>query len=476
MQFKVKPWQHQLAAINEADPSKRNCFALFFEQGTGKTLTAINILRRIIEKEGRLPLTLILCPPAVLHNWKREILLHSDIKDWEIEILDDSQWHRLCRTDSLETGGPRNLVLITNYESLNMEKLFQRFKRVKPEVIIADESQKLKDITAKRTKRAIELAKTAQYRYLLSGTPILNSAFDIFSQYLFMDLGESFSSNLYEFRRRYFRDLNAHRPKQSYFPDWQLLPGALQKINEIVYKKAMRAVKSQCLDLPPLVKQQVTFELSDEQKRAYDAMERDCIAYLNDAAITAELKMIKAMRLLQITTGFARDDEGVDHVFTANPRAKVLEEVIQQIPRSEKFIVWGVYRQNYETIRRALSGLGIDYVEVTGEVPANKKQAAIDDFNSRPVIRALIGHPQSCGIGVNLTAASYAIYFSRTHSLENELQSEARNYRGGSERHAKITRIDIVARDTIDELVMLALSEKQDVAEAILTYLRRKSR
>ena len=74
----------------------------------------------------------------------------------------------------------------------------------------------------------------------------------------------------------------------------------------------------------------------------------------------------------------------------------------------------------------------------------------------------------SGGIGINLVAASYAIFYSRSFSLEHDLQAEARNYRGGSERHTKITRIDIVARDTIDEHIQKALSDKQNISETLL--------
>ena len=70
MQEIPKLWAHQEEAVKRANDH----FALFFDPGTGKTATTINILRKVYSKEGRLLPTLVLCPPVVITNWKNEIL------------------------------------------------------------------------------------------------------------------------------------------------------------------------------------------------------------------------------------------------------------------------------------------------------------------------------------------------------------------------------------------------------------------
>ena len=82
----------------------------------------------------------------------------------------------------------------------------------------------------------------------------------------------------------------------------------------------------------------------------------------------------------------------------------------------------------------------------------------------------MIANQTAGGIGINLTAASYSIFYSRNFSLEADLQAEARNYRGGSEVHKKITRIDLVAADSIDSLVVEALAKKENISEQILAW------
>jgi len=91
----------------------------------------------------------------------------------------------------------------------------------------------------------------------------------------------------------------------------------------------------------------------------------------------------------------------------------------------------------------------------------------MDSFQSGGV-RALIAHPKAGGVGVNLTAAAFSIHYTRNYNLVDDLQAEARNYRGGSEIHNRITRIDIVSPGTIDESIVEALREKKSVQDFIL--------
>ena len=112
--------------------------------------------------------------------------------------------------------------------------------------------------------------------------------------------------------------------------------------------------------------------------------------------------------------------------------------------------------------------LKIKYCEAHGDITGNKKYEEVDKFNTNEEYRVFIGHPLSLGVGINLVSASYSIYFSRNFSLEADIQSEARNYRGGSEIHQKITRIDIVAKHSIDELVLEALENKMKISMEVL--------
>jgi SNF2 family DNA or RNA helicase len=174
------------------------------------------------------------------------------------------------------------------------------------------------------------------------------------------------------------------------------------------------------------------------------------------------------LRLQQIVSGFLKVEAGEAKALPDTPREQALRDILEDQPADGKVIIWAVFHSNYVAIRKVLEGLGWQYAELHGLVPTGKHQDEIDRFMTDPTCRAIIANPQSGGIGVNLTAAATSIFFSHNFSLENDLQAEARNHRGGSERHEKITRYDLVATDTIDEIVMEALAAKQEVSGKIL--------
>ena len=114
--------------------------------------------------------------------------------------------------------------------------------------------------------------------------------------------------------------------------------------------------------------------------------------------------------------------------------------------------------------------MNIEYAEIHGDISNAKRIDEMDRFRKDPKCRVMIANQAAGGTGVNLVEASYAIYYSKGFSLEHDLQSEARNHRGGSEMHSKVTRIDLVAKGTIDEVINEALKNKQNIAETILTW------
>jgi len=465
--FIIKPWKHQLDAINRA--IKMYNYAFFFEVGAGKTLATINTLRFRYFQENRVMKTLILCPVVVCENWRREFLKNSKVDKSKLIILKGSGKKRV-ETILDSTKEDTGKIFITNYEALQMDPLFEAIRAWGPEVIVADEVQRLKSPKAVRTKKAIKLGDMAKHRYILSGTPILNNPMDIWSQYRFLDKGASFDKNFVAFRAKYFIDKNAGMPKQKYFPDWKPRPGIAEEFSQKIYALASRALKKDCLDLPPLVKTQVFAEMSEDQMRMYATMKKAFVAYLEDRACVAQIALTKSLRLQQIVSGYFMDDEGKEHIYNDNPRVEVLRELLKDITPANKVIVWACFRENYKMIEKVLEEEKIPYRVLVGGMKDKDRQTAIDDFEKQEDVRVIVGNQGAGGVGINLIAANTMIYYSRDYSLEKDMQSEARNYRGGSEIHDKVTRIDIVTPGTIDDAILDALYSKKNMAEEILTW------
>jgi len=127
-----------------------------------------------------------------------------------------------------------------------------------------------------------------------------------------------------------------------------------------------------------------------------------------------------------------------------------------------------VYREEIRQIVEALKAAGINAVEYHGGVKEKEREAAIDDFQNG-VATAFVGNAQAGGIGLTLTAAQTAIYYSNDFSLELRLQSEDRCHRKGTK--GTVRYIDLVAVDSIDEHVATSLQRKGEVADFVMNNL-----
>lgn len=462
---KAKLWKHQEEAINIA--ATRNEYGLFFEPGTGKTRTMLHILNNLYKKHGKLR-TLILAPVVVLQNWQREwAMWMPHATEDSVMVLDGS----IKKRSSAVLYNRANKPIITNYEGLGVSQgsLTKAILEWAPQVVVCDESHKIKTHNAVRTKRVIEIGDQAEYRYILTGSPVLNSPMDLWGQFRFLDKGASFSKEYFKFRKIYFVDKNFGMPRDRYYPNYVVRPQALKEMNQIVSSKTLVVRKHECLDLPPLVKQTYLVDLSPEQAKVYNDMKKNFITYFHDKASTADNVLTKALRLLQIASGFVKTEEGEEIIFDDNPKINALEELLETITPQHKVIIWCVYKRNYSAITKLCDKLKIKYRIATGEQSAEEKNEAVNWFNNDTTTRVFIGNPSAVGIGINLIVASYSIYYSRNFNLESDIQSEARNYRAGSEMHTVINRIDLVAKGTIDQKVSEALANKEDVSNKILS-------
>lgn len=471
-------WKHQERAITLAE--KKPELALFFEVGTGKTRTTIEILRRRYAANGMLMRTIILCPKIVCSQWKKQFALYSKIPQNKIIILKGTQKQRVKQFTEASIDGDflASCIFVTNFEAVEMKELYALMKSWTPQIFVVDESHRCKSIKSIRAKKVAELAEGTVNRYILTGTPVLNSAMDLFQQFKILDLGKTFGLNFYAYRGRYFEDANSRwAGKPNYFPKWEARPEAYAELSQKISSKAIYAKKSECLDLPPLVRETYEVELGKEQFSLYKQMLSDYVAFIQDAqtkeskAVVAELAITKALRLRQILSGFVKTDKGEEIPLADVPRADALSEMLEDMCPSHKVIVWAVFKQDYERIRGICKSLDLEYAELHGDIKDKDKE--LDKWKKHSC-RVMLANQGAGGIGIDLIESDVSIYYSKSFSLEHDIQSEARNYRGGSEIHNKITRIDLVTLGTLDEVVSDALVMKQDIGTKILEWVEKE--
>lgn len=466
-------WKHQEAAITLAATERD--LALLMDPGVGKSRTTIEILRRKYAIAGRIRKTLILSPIVVCDNWKREFAMYSKVRQEDILVLTGTGKQRVASfLSGVGETLSGNKIIVTNYQAMLMKDFYSLLVKWQPELLVCDESQRLKNPKSKQAVAVAAIADKTFHNYILTGTPVLNSAMDLFMQYRIMDRGATFGKNFFGFREQYFYDKNAWMNKDVHFPKFEPRPQSYAQLQEKIRSKSVRAVKSECLDLPPFVRTKVMVDMSAPQRKLYEAMKKDYLAFIETAvgprAVVAQLAITKLLRLQQIVSGFAKDEDGVVHRFTECPRLDALSELLEDLVQSQKVIVWASFIENYTMVAELCDKLGVKYATLVGADSDKQKNANIDSFRSDPTIRVMIANQAAGGVGVTLVEASYMIYYSKGTRLEDDLQSEARAYRGGSEIHESITRIDLVCAGTVDEQITERLALKQQIGDSILTW------
>lgn len=470
LEYLIPPYEWQKKLLALADQEKD--VAVLADMGTGKTKGIVEILRRKYAHYKGLKRTLIISPLVTLFNWKNEFAKNSKIPSSKIHVLHGSTEKKLkILEEAIRTGNDG--IIIMNYESMISPKIVAALKKWRVEILVLDESHYVKSHKAKRSKAIHDMSIECLHRFIMSGTPMTNSLTDIFMQYLILDNGATFGKNYFTFQRTYMYDQNqSWSHLHTHFPKWVPRPEMLSTLQSKIYSKAIRVTKDECMDLPPFIQIVHEVELSPSQKKYYKAMEDDYVTFIEEAhekgISVATTALTRALRLQQIVTGYAKLDDGTEIEIEDNPRLSALEELISALHVQHKVIVWCSFINNYKQIGQLLQALKIPHVFITGDESLSEKEANMQAFNSEESIRVAVCNRKAAGIGVNLVAASYSIVYSRNFSLEQELQSRDRNYRGGSQIHERIVKIDLCAKDTVDESVTKSLVDKKEISDSVI--------
>jgi SNF2 family DNA or RNA helicase len=458
-------WEHQIKGIERAE--HLDYFGFFFEVGTGKSRALIETCESKYAVHGKVLRTLVLTPLIVVENFRREFDKFGRQSKGKAAPLLGKFSDKLKLLKEVTRVG-RTPILITNYETLQNKEVMDALKTWCPEILVADELHKLKNPTSLRTKNCQALSDRAKYRFGLSGTPVLNSEMDLFSQVRFLDHGKALGSNFFVFRQQYFYDVNAaRRSTTSYFPMWKVRPSAADQLKAKITPFTMAVKKKDALDLPPLVLKEVHLTMDHDQLRCYNEMKKNFITFLKDKAATAELAITKSLRLLQITSGFVKTEDGTEVVFSPSPKQLALEKLLEEIAPTAKSVIWCTFRKNYEIVEGVCNKLGLKFATLHGDT--KNRQEEIDRFQTDDETRVIICNAAAAGVGISLTSASYMIFFSKNFNYGDSVQAEARAYRAGSEQFESVTRIDLICSDTIDSIVHSVLKEKEALADKMMS-------
>jgi SNF2 family DNA or RNA helicase len=478
--------RHQIEALRLCNG--RDFYALFMEQGTGKTWTILADAERCYAA-GTIDALFVLAPKGVHTNWTlREIPEHLAApcvaEAWTSGAgkRRRAEMERLLRPRDADEVVPMR-ILTMNYDAVMTKDGFEfaaRFLRATRAMMVLDESHRVKSPSAGRTQRVMRLRPLAQTVRISTGTPMTNAPLDVFSQFEFMEPGLLGTTSYRAFTAEYaelvpndsrmMANIIKRNPKAAHAqivarnPDGSKRYRNLDKLQRLVSPHAYRVLKRQCLDLPEKIYKQQFFDLSAPQRAMYDVLEEELRIYLEDGRIETVDGIAAMVKLQQITSGFVNID-GSPMLLPAkdNPRMGALLEIVEDL--DGPFIVWARFREELRQIAAALAEAGVETATYHGATSTADREAAVDGFQSGTV-RAFVGQPQAGGIGLTLTKAETVVYYSNDFNLGTRLQSEDRCHRIGT-RH-NVVYVDLVATKTLDGPIARALQRKTAVAAEIL--------
>ena len=453
MEFKTTPYAHQLDAFNLS--KDRTSFALLMEMRTGKSKVVIDTAGWLFSQD-KIDLLLVIAPNLVHRQWvDTEVPRHCPVA-WSGTAW-SSTWTPRKEAAALEQlEAPNHLAVFTiNYEATISKRgkaaLAALFKKYCVMLVI-DESHRIKTPSAKQTKAILALGKWAAYRRILTGTPITQGPFDVWTQFNFLGSDILNCGSYFAFKNRYgiFETQYAHGRSYKSLVKYR----NLEDLNTKTRAHSFRVTAKECLDLPDRQYTRIKFTMSREQQRVYDDLKTHLVAELNGETITAPLALTKLLRLQQITGGFFPfeygDPQPIDY-----PNKRVAEVVEYAKSIEGKVIIWARFRCELGDLHRELWG---DHYVGTGEHAVRSIHGGIsvldrannlDAFQNDPEVKYLVANPAVAGEGLDLRVADSMIFYSCSFKLTERLQAEARCDAPG--RTTPVTVIDVIADNTVDE-------------------------
>lgn len=491
--FKTAPMPQQMGALLAMQDMP--AFGLFMDPGTGKTKILIDDAVAAFRR-GEIDGVLLICPNSIKPNWVEELEKHSG----EPFMAHEHEPDKSSRFATFQRAHfPGLKWLIMGVESLSSKSgvtVATHFLLGGKKELAVDESSRIKTHDANRTKAIVQLAKRAVRTRIATGTPATQGPQNVWSQFETLDPG-ILDLDYYPFRAT-FCIMGGYKAKQ-------IVAAKNEDILlDLIAPYVFQARKEDCLNLPPKIHQRRFCTPSAEQMRLYNDLLVTGSLETPNGIMDFDTALVRDLRLHQLTGGFiatqecmqslaallakAQDDPEAlrialdnaplrtwyraEPIPGPNPKIEELLNFVNELPAHAKVIVWSRYRPEIAAIAEALRPLG-GTVQFHGGIGKDERTLARQKFQTDPGTRFFLGQIQTGGIGITLTAAGYAVFFSSDWSAENRIQAEDRNHRIGSEIHDGCVYVDLLLDGRyIDTRVLNAVQSGVDYHHGMMDDLK----
>lgn len=441
----TRPWEHQRRALEFIKRRKKCLIAM--DMGTGKTRAIVDLVCDF----PRPRYVLVASPLSVIDVWPEQFGIHGSQPTTVVPLSAGSVAKRAQLARDAINEAPPPVVIVINHESVWRSDFGKLVTQIPWDMAIVDESHKLK---APGGRGSLFMSKIANnkgmphppYRIGLTGTPLPHSPLDAYAQGRFID-ASVFGFSFTRFRARY-AVMGGYKNKQVI--DWQNMDDFNRRLNGMTFRVSADDV----LDLPPVQHIARVVKLSSKEQTRYTEMEQQLVTQIRSREVVAANALVKLLRLQQIT------GSGVDE----NKPAKYNElvELFDCLPPREPVVVFARFREDLRLIHLAAAQTGRSSSELSG----SRKE--LDEWKQGKT-DVLTVQIESGGVGVDLTRARYAVYYSLGFSLGDYMQSLARLHRPGQDK--PVVYYHLISQRTIDEKVYKALKKKEDVVQSVVGAL-----
>ena len=527
--YKTRPYVHQVKALKKLLSTGWGG-ALLMEPRTGKTKVAIDYAS-VLHLAGRVNRVLIFAPTGVMGVWEEEIPAHcpfkhrvtiwdkdarkevdlprfgQDVLDFVVVNYDAASTPGQFRKDP-KTGkvgwfkqfkkGGRYVAMPDRYLRDNQGNLIldnkgkpridhkiakkrdrkggrYEFKKKimawQPQLVILDESHRIKSPSAAKSRLMHALGPKADYRVIMTGTVVTKKKriYDVYSQWRFLNPRRFVDDVGMPMTFKEFKEFFSVITERNGYPQW-LRNKNEKTLHHLMHKDAYSVLREDCFDMPPLTSQVIPVHL-DDSLEAYDQMAEDMVARIKTGEITeASIALVQGLRLRQLSNGIARTSPTKDHpkgrvVVIGREKLDVLESRLEDLMEAGEHVIIGAsFRPDIQRIEKMCNKHKWKNFVVMGGVDRRDRQQMRIEFESHPEGAIFIGNPAAASEGIDLRSAAILIWYSLPTSWVHYQQFMDRNA-----LHPGPRFVEYLIASGADELVYQTLLEDGDVGKTMIT-------
>ncbi len=416
------------------------------EMGLGKTIQAIAACE-LLRRTQNIKTVLVVATASLKTEWEEQILKCTDLP----YLIINGE-----RAQRLKQYRQPSFFYLTNYEQMMSDSADVQHW-VKPDVIILDEAQRIKNWQTK-TAHAIKRLHS-RYAFVLTGTPLENRIDDIYSIIQFLD--PNLFGPLFRFNRDFY-ELNDKGKPVAY----KNLDQLHQRLQPLLLRRRKQDVED---ELPPATTQEFFVGMTEEQQARYEEQQK----YVSRLVKLAERRPLtpEEDKKLRIHLASMRMLCDTPYILDADcrdcPKLIELEHILEEIleDTQTKVIIFSEWERMLQLVRELTQKMGIGAAWHTGSVPQKKRRQEINRFKQDAHCRLFLS-TDSGSVGLNLQVANVVINLDLPWNPAKLAQRVARAWRKHQERSVQV--INLITEHSIEHRMVHLLSEKQNLAQGVL--------